>query len=83
MIKSRRMRWGGHVACMGDEKYIQILVGKPEGKRPLRTPRHKWEDNTKINLREIGWEAVEWIYLDQNRDWWQPLVNMVMKFHVQ
>jgi hypothetical protein len=66
IIKSRRMRWAGHVTCMGDKRNAyRVLVGKPEGKRPLRKSRRRWEDNIKINLRYIGWvtwtgqEAVE------------------------
>jgi hypothetical protein len=53
------------------------LDGKPEGKRPLGKPRRRWEDNIRINLREIGWEGVDWIYLAQNRDQWRALVNTV------
>jgi hypothetical protein len=56
MIKARRMRWAGHVARMGEKRNrYRILVGKPEGKRPLGRLRGKWEDNIKMNLREIGW----------------------------
>jgi hypothetical protein len=55
-IKSRRMRWAGHVARMGDERNVyRVLVGKPEGKRPLERPRRRWEDGIKMDLREIGW----------------------------
>jgi hypothetical protein len=61
MIKSRRMRWAGHVARMGETRNAyRILVGKPEGKRPLGRPRRRWVDNIKIDLREIGWDGVVW-----------------------
>jgi hypothetical protein len=62
---------------MGDERKVgRVLVGKPEGKRPLGRPRHRWEDGIRMDLREIGWGSVEWIHLAQDRDWWQALVNM-------
>jgi hypothetical protein len=58
MIKSKRMRWAGHVARMGEKRNAyRILVGKPEGKRPLGRPRRMWVDNIKMDLREIGWEG--------------------------
>jgi hypothetical protein len=63
------MRWAGHVACMeamGD--VCRILVRKPEGKKPYLRPRHRWEDNIRIDLRKIGWEDVDWIHLAQDRD---------------
>jgi hypothetical protein len=61
-IKSRRMRWTGHVACMGVERKVhRVLVGKPEGKRLLRRPRHRWEDGIRMDLREIGLRGVDWI----------------------
>jgi hypothetical protein len=60
----------------------EVLLGKPEGKRPLGRARHRWEDNIKLDLGEITCEAVDWIYLDQDRDWRQVLVNMVMTFQV-
>jgi hypothetical protein len=68
MIKSKRMRWAGYVARMGEKRNAySILVGKPEGKRPLGRPR--WSvDNIKTNLREIGWSGMEWIDLAQDRD---------------
>jgi hypothetical protein len=69
MIKSRRMRWAGHVARMGAKKSAyRILVGKPEGKRPLERPRRRWEVNIKMDLREIGWGNMDWIYLVQDRE---------------
>jgi hypothetical protein len=81
MIKSRRKRAAGHVARMGCMiNAYKILVGKPDVKRPLRRPRHRWDDNIRMNVREIGWEGVDWIHLAQGRDQWQTLVNMVINF---
>jgi hypothetical protein len=60
----------------------RILVGKPEGTRPLGRPRHTWVDNTKMDLREIGQDGMDWIDLDQDRDQWRALVNMVMNLRV-
>jgi hypothetical protein len=83
MIKSRRMRWAGHVAHMGEKRNAcRILVGKPEGRRPLRRPRFRWVDNMKIDLREIGWDGVDWVNLAQDRDQWRALVNTVMNLRV-
>jgi hypothetical protein len=59
-----------------------ILVRKPEGKRPLRRPRHRWEDNIRMDLREIVWEDVDWMHLAWDRDLWQTLVNMAMNLQV-
>jgi hypothetical protein len=58
------------------------LVGKSEGKRPLRRPRHRWEDNIRLDLGEIGWEVVDCIHLAEHRDKWLDLMNMVMNFQV-
>jgi hypothetical protein len=81
MIKSRRMRWAGHVARMGEPRNAyRILVGRPEGKRPLGRPRRRWVDNIKIDFRETGWDGMDWI--DQDRDQWRALVNTVMNFRV-
>jgi hypothetical protein len=82
-IKSRRMRWAGHVARVGEGRGVyRVLVGKPEGKRPLERPRRRWEDGIKMDFREIGWRDVEWIHLAQNRDHWRAVVNAVMNLRV-
>jgi hypothetical protein len=71
MIKSTRIRWVGHVARMRAKRNAcRILVGEPEGKRPLGRPRRRWEDNIKIDLRETGWGCMGWIDLAQDRDHW-------------
>jgi hypothetical protein len=63
-IKSRRMRWAGHVASMGEERNVyRVLMGKPEGKRPLGRPRHRWEDGIRMDFREVGCGSVDWIQL--------------------
>jgi hypothetical protein len=78
VIKSRRMRWG-HVARMGDRRGAYgILVGRPEGKRPLRRPRPRWDDNIKMDLEEVGWCGMDWIDLAQDRDRWRAVVIAVM-----
>jgi hypothetical protein len=73
MIKSRRMRWAGHVVRMGERRNAyRILVGNPEGKRPLGRPRRRWVDIIKkIDLREIGWDGMDWIDLAQDRNKWR------------
>jgi hypothetical protein len=72
-----------YVAHMGETKNAyKIFFCKPEGKRPLERPRHRWEDNIKMDLGEIGWESVDWIHLAQNKDPWQALVNMAMNLYV-
>jgi hypothetical protein len=74
------MRMAGDVARMGEKKNAyRILVGKPEGKRPLGGPRHRWVDNIKMVLREIEWGGMNWIDLAQDRDQWRALVNTIMK----
>jgi hypothetical protein len=83
VIKARRMRWAGHVACMGEVRgAYNILVGRPEGRRLLGRPRRIWEDNIKMDLREIGFGDVDWIHWAQDRDGWQALVNTVMNLQV-
>jgi hypothetical protein len=83
MVKSRRMRWAGHVTRMREKRNAyRILVGRPEGKRPLGRSRHRLEDNIRMNLRETGWGVMDWIYLAQDRDRWRALVNMVMNLRV-
>jgi hypothetical protein len=79
-IKSRRMRWAGHVERIGEKRNAyRILVGKPEGKRPLGG---RWEDNIRMDLREIGWGGMSWIDLAQDRDQWRALMNTVMSLRV-
>jgi hypothetical protein len=83
VIKSRRMRWAGHVARMGEGRGVyRVLVGSPEGKRPLGRPRRRWEHNIKLDLREIGIDGANWIRLTQNRVQWRACVNTVMNFRV-
>ena len=77
------MRWVGHVASMGERRGIYtVLVGKPEGKRPLGRPRHKWEDNIKIDLQEVGCGGMDWIELPEDRDRWRALVNAILNLRV-
>jgi hypothetical protein len=67
-VKSKRMRWAGHVARMGEERKVyKVLVGKPEGKRPLERQRRRWEDGIRMDLREIDLGIVDWIRLAQDR----------------
>jgi hypothetical protein len=83
VIKSRRMRWAGHVARMGDVKgAYNILVERPGGRRPLGRTRRRWEDNIKMDLREIGFGDVDWIHWAQDRDRWRAVVNTVMNLRV-
>jgi hypothetical protein len=73
----------GHVAQMGEKRNAyRILVGKPEGKRPLRRPRRRWVDNIKMDLREIGCDGMDWIDLAQDMDQWRALVSTVMNLRV-
>jgi hypothetical protein len=78
MIKSRRMRWAGHVAQRGGKNVYRILVGK----RPLGRPRYRWVGNIEMDLREIRWGGVDWIDLALDRDQWRALENMVMNLWV-
>jgi hypothetical protein len=83
VIKSRRMRSARHVARMGEGRGVyRVLVGKPEGKSPLGTPRRKWEDNIKMDLRKVGYGCVDWKELAQDRDRWRALVSAVMNLRV-
>jgi hypothetical protein len=74
IIKSRRMRWEGNA--------YRLLVGKPEGKRPLGRPTRRWVDNIRMDLVEVGWGDVDWIGLAQDRDMWRALVNSVLNLRV-
>jgi len=78
-----RMRWAGHVARMGEERKVyRVLLGKPEGRRPLGRPRHRWVDNIRMNLQEVGCGYMDWIGLAQDRDSWRTLVSAVMNLRV-
>jgi hypothetical protein len=80
VIKSRRMRWAGHVACMGKERGVyRVLVGRTECKRPLGRPRRRWEDNIKMDLRKIEIEGANRIQLPQDMAQWRACVKTVMK----
>jgi hypothetical protein len=82
-VKSRRMRWAGHVARMGEERKVyKVLMGKPKGKRPPGRPRRRWEDGIRMDLREIGLGGVDWIRLAQDRDRWRAIVSAVMNLRV-
>ena len=83
VIKSRRMRWAGHVARIGERRGVcRVLVGKPEGKRPLGRPRRRWENNIKMDLQEVGCGGMDWIELAQDRDRWWALVTAVVNLRV-
>jgi len=83
VVKSRRMRWAGHVARMVEGRGVhRVLVGKPEGKRPLGRPRRRWEYNIKIDLQEVGGDCGDWMELAQDRDRCRPLVSTVMNIRV-
>ena len=83
VVKSRRMRWAGHVARMGQERGVyRVLVGKPEGKRPMGRPRRRWEDNIKMDLQEVEGCCGDWMELAQDRDRWRALVSKVMNLRV-
>ncbi|KAJ4448528.1 hypothetical protein ANN_10546 [Periplaneta americana] len=82
-IKSRRLRWAGHVARMGEFRNVyRVLVGRPEGKRPSGRPRRRWEDNVKMDLREVGYDDREWINLAEDRDQWRAYVRAAMNLRV-
>jgi len=83
LIKSRRMRWTGHVARMGKERGVyRVLVGKPEGRRPLGRPRRRWVDNNRKDLLEVECGNMDWIGLAQDRDRWRTFVSAVMNLRV-
>ena len=83
VIKSRRMRWAGHVARMGKERgAYRVSVGKPEGKRPLGRSRRRWVDNISMDLQEVGCGYGDWTGLAQDRDRWRTLVSAVMNLRV-
>ncbi|KAJ4442621.1 hypothetical protein ANN_04210 [Periplaneta americana] len=82
-IKSRRLRWAGHVTRMGESRNAySVLVGRPRGKRPLGRPRHRWEDNIKLDLREVGYDDRDWTNLAQDRDRWRAYVRAAVYFPV-
>ena len=83
VIKSRRMRWAGHVVRIGEERVVyRALVGKPEGKRPLGRPRRRWVDNIRMDLQEVECGYMDWTGLAQDRDRWRTLVSAIMNLRV-
>jgi hypothetical protein len=83
VVNSRRMRWAGHVARIGEDRGVyRVLVGKPEGKSPLGRPRRRWEDNIKMVLQDVGGGRRDWMELAQDRDSWRVLVGTVRDFWV-
>jgi hypothetical protein len=79
IIKSRKMRCAAHVARMGEKRNAyRLLVRKPEGKRPLGRPRHRWVDNIRMDLGEVGWSDVDWIGLAKDKNRWRAVVNSVL-----
>jgi hypothetical protein len=83
MIKSRIMKWTGHAARMVNRRDVyRILMVKPEGKRLLGKPRHRWDDNIKVDLQEVGYRGMDWIELDKDMDRWWAFVNAVMNLGV-
>jgi hypothetical protein len=83
IIKSRRMRWAGHVARMGEKRNAyRLLVGKPEGKRPLGRPRRRWVDNIRMDIGEVEWGDVDWIGPAKDRNRWRAVVNSVLNLRV-
>jgi len=83
VAKARRMRWAGHVARMGEDRGVQrVLVGKPEGKRPLGRPRCRWEGNIKMDLQKVGGSRGDWMELAEDRNRWRALVGTVRDFRV-
>jgi len=83
VIKLRKMRWAGHVTRIGAERGVyRVLVGKPEGSRPLGRPRRRWVDNIRMDLQQVGCGYMDWIGLAQDRDRRQTLVSAVMNLRV-
>jgi hypothetical protein len=83
VVKSRRMRWAGQVAGMGEGRGVhRVLMGKPDGTRPLGRPRRRWEDNIKMDLEEVGRGCGDWMERAQNRGRWRSLVSRVTNFGV-
>jgi hypothetical protein len=83
VVKSRRMRWAGHVTRMREERGVhRVLVGKPEGKRPLGRPRRRWEDNIKMDVQEAGGGRGDWMELAQDTERWRALVSTVKNLRV-
>jgi len=83
VIKSRRMRWAGHVARVGERRGVyRVLVGKRESKRPLGRPRHRWEDNIKMDLQAVVCGGMDWIELAEDRDSWRALATAVTNLQV-
>ena len=82
-LKLRRLRWAGHVARMElSRNAYRVLVGKPEGKRPLGRPTRRWEDNIKVELRKVGCDSGDWVNLAEDRDQWRAYVRAVMNLRV-
>jgi hypothetical protein len=83
VVKSRRMRWAGHVARKGEDRDVhRLLVGKPEAKRSLGRPRRRWEDNIKMDLQEVRGGRGDWKELAQDSDRWRALVGTEREFQV-
>jgi hypothetical protein len=83
IIKSRRMRWAGHVARIGEKRNAyRLLVGKSEERKPLGRPRRRWVDNIRMGFGEVGWGDVDCIGLAQDRNRWRAVVNLVLNFRV-
>jgi len=83
VIKSRRIRWAGHVARMGEERRVyRVLVENPEGRRPLGRPRRRWVNNIRMDLQEVECGYMDWSGLAQDRDRWRTLMSAVMNLRV-
>ena len=82
VIKSRILRWAGHVARIEERSAFNILTGNPTGKRPLGKPRRKWEQNIRMDLEELGISAGNWVDSAQDRNYWRALVNAALNLRV-